>query len=105
MNFLPRQLHDIDETLRQLKQIKISLARTKKVRQLYKELRSVNANNIANELLVHSTNVLTELDALSSALVDAKTLLILKAKQYEQANISRIHAAAIQRGKSKRSNK
>ena len=52
--------------------------------------------------MVHATNIVNELNELESVLVDAKTLLILRAKQDEQTDISRVHAASVQRGKSQR---
>lgn len=81
-NSLVRVDHCYSKT-KQLEKIASGYINGSLLRDTYRELKSLNLNNISTEILIHSENILKELKMLAGTLGDARSLLQYRVKHDE----------------------
>lgn len=84
-----KELHDVNNALKELDKLEYMfnmLVNNNGLKGIYRKLRSYGVGNTSNGVLVHSTNIFSEIKQLRLNLEDARAIIIQRAKYEEQAN-------------------
>jgi hypothetical protein len=72
------------DNVNQLNQVTLNFIRSSQIRDLYRGLRGRNVHNTATQVVVHTENIVSELNALERTLRDAEAILLHQAEHYDK---------------------